>query len=261
MREATPRARLIAQTRVDYEELWEALHAEFGDAGAAWLDERRRHGVQDLVEFAGRWCYRSFAPGLNRNVRTVRRSQDAYLLNLLSSGHGSVLEHASFTFLFTGVSRVLTHELVRHRPGVAISQESQRYVRLDEELAAWTPEWVPAELRDRFAAFLDEAGKLQAELGTALGVDDDDATFAHRKKVTSFVRRVVPSGAATSLVWTANVRTLRHVIEARTAEGAEEEIRYLFSQVGRLCCRAAPDLFEDFAVDADGQWIPMWSKV
>ena len=80
--------------------------------------------AQVLVEAAGRRCYKSWAPGLNANVTKVREDSDAYLRNIVSVKHGSVLEHAQFTFALEGISRVVTHELVRHRVGVAISQES-----------------------------------------------------------------------------------------------------------------------------------------
>ena len=76
-----------------------------------------------LTKFAGQTCYMSFSP-----KRTLNKDADRYLTNIISSGHGSVLEHANFTFLLYGISRSLTHELVRHRAGMAYSQESQRYV-------------------------------------------------------------------------------------------------------------------------------------
>ena len=70
--------------------------------------------------------------GLNKNVSKVRTDHDEYLRNILKQRHGSVLEHVTYSFVFHNVIRVLTHELVRHRPGVAISQESMRFVRLDD---------------------------------------------------------------------------------------------------------------------------------
>ena len=85
-----------------------------------------------LVEFGGRSCYRSWEPGLNPNVRKIRTDQREYFANILRSGHGSVLEHANYSFALRNVSRVFTHELVRHRAGSAFSQESLRYVRLTD---------------------------------------------------------------------------------------------------------------------------------
>ena len=74
------------------------------------------------------------------------------------------------------------------------------------------------------------------------------------------MRRFAPEGVATGLVWTANVRTLRHTIEARTAEGAEEEIRLLFGKIGEMVREEAPALFGDYVVE-DGAWVPQWRKV
>ena len=68
-------------------------------------------------------CYRSWEPGLNPNVTRIRTDQAKYLENILASAHGSVLEHVSFTFVLHNVSRVFTHEVVRHRPGVAMWEE------------------------------------------------------------------------------------------------------------------------------------------
>lgn len=91
-----------------------------------------------LIELAGRRCYKSFVPGLNPNVTKVREGNDVYLDNIHGVAHGSVEEHPMFFFAFEGISRVFTHELVRHRAGVAISQESLRYVRL-EDVNYWIP--------------------------------------------------------------------------------------------------------------------------
>src|SRR5581483_8276869 len=84
---------------------------------------------ESLVEIAGRLCYRSFKPGLNPNVERVRSGNREYLSNILQQKHGSVLEHVTDSFIVTGISRVCTHELVRHRH-LSISQESLRYVRI-----------------------------------------------------------------------------------------------------------------------------------
>lgn len=92
------------------------------------------------------------------------------------------------------------------------------------------------------------------------GLDDEGVPFAEKKHKTSFMRRFAPEGVGTGLVWTANVRTLRQVIEARTAAGAEEEIRLVFSKVAELMRKEAPALFRDYVVE-DGTWIPKWRKV
>ena len=88
--------------------------------------------LEKLCEVYSRGCYKSFGAGLNPNVTKIREGNAEHLANVIKSAHGSVFEHAMINFAFCDVSRVFTHELVRHRVGVAISQESLRYVRLTE---------------------------------------------------------------------------------------------------------------------------------
>jgi thymidylate synthase (FAD) len=214
-----------------------------------------------LVEFAGRLCYRSWKPGLNPNVTKVRADHAGYLRNILKQGHGSVLEHVSWSFVFHNVSRVFTHELVRHRAGTAISQESMRYVRL-EDIGFWVPEWVDdPHVLEQISVFLARAEWLQRFLAIKFGLDDPGTPFSEKKHKTSFMRRFAPDGVATGIMWTANVRELRHVIEARTALGAEEEIRLVFAEVARIMKDEAPALFGDFTEQENGAWVPEWSKV
>lgn len=154
-----------------------------------------------------------------------------------------------------------THEIVRHRPGTAVSQESLRFVRLDE-LPFWFPEWAlqDAELMKRATALLTELEQFQLWMAGHFGLDDDAVKMHEKKAKTSFMRRFAPEGLATGLVWTANIRTLRHTIEARTDQGAEEEIRLVFGKIGEIMQAEAPALFGDYTV-TDGTWIPAWRKV
>jgi thymidylate synthase (FAD) len=260
MRTVEPEVFLVSRPELDYDELARYL-GEVG--GESWLERLDRGDLdaQNLAEFAGRLCYRSFEPGLNPNVVRIRDNQADYLRNILASAHGSVLEHLNFGFVLHNVSRVLTHELVRHRPGVAISQESLRFVRLDE-LPFWFPEWAreDPELMKRATAMLEQMEQFQGWMAEHFGLDEEGVKFAEKKHRTSFMRRFAPEGLATGLVWTANVRTLRHTVEARTAAGAEEEIRLLFQRIGELMVKEAPALFGDYTVE-DGAWVPGWRKV
>jgi thymidylate synthase (FAD) len=72
---------------------------------------------------------------------------------------------------------------------------------------------------------------------------------------------MMTAGLSTDIIWTANVRTLRHVIEMRTAEGAEEELRLVFDEIARIAQREAPLLFQDFTRSDDGSWVPTYRKV
>lgn len=260
MRQVTPEVRLIARPMIDVAAIREYVASVGGREWLSRLNEANPDG-QDLVEVAGRVCYRSWEPGLNPNVTRVRTEQDAYLQNVLASRHGSVLEHASYSFVFQDVSRVLTHEMVRHRAGTAVSQESMRFVRL-EELPFWFPEWVEEDevLHGKAVEMLRQLEAFQAWLAEHLQLDGEGSSFTYKKHMTSFMRRFAPEGVATTLVWTANVRTIRHVLEARTAPGAEEEIRLVFNRVGELMREELPFLFEDYTV-VDGTWTTEWPKV
>lgn len=253
-----PNVRLLVSPMVDYDEMGEYVGEVGGDG---WMDGVTDNDGQDLVEFAGRLCYRSWEPGLNKNVTRVRKNQEAYLANVLGAGHGSVAEHLNMTFLLTGVSRVFTHELVRHRAGSAFSQESLRFVRL-EELDFWFPEWAlkDRELTERSLGLLTQMEEHQAWMAQRFGLDKEGVDFAEKKAKTSFMRRFAPEGLATAILWTVNARALRHVLEVRTAEGAEEEMRLVFNRVGELVGEEWPALFRDFEI-INGAWVPKYRKV
>jgi thymidylate synthase (FAD) len=260
MHETTPSVFLISRPSLDLD----AIRAYLQDVGGlSWLELRLAddalNDAQTLVEFCGRACYRSWEPGLNPNVTRIREDQREYLANLLRSLHGSVLEHANFTFAFRNVSRVFTHELVRHRAGSAFSQESLRYVRLTDLGFR-----VPAALepiREQVVSLVEQLEEFQVTAAEALGLDDEGVPFSVKKEVTSALRRLAPIGLSTDIIWTANLRTLRHVIEMRTAPGAEEELRLVFDAVARVMREEAPSLFQDFAQDPDGSWVPEHRKV
>jgi thymidylate synthase (FAD) len=233
--------------------------------GESWLQRRLEESGEQpnagelLVEFAGRACYRSWEPGLNPNVSKVRTDQREYFANILRSAHGSVLEHANYSFALRNVSRTLTHELVRHRAGSAFSQESLRYVRLVDIGFRVPPSLEP--LRERVLAIVEQLEEFQVSAAQQLGVDAEGVPFHVKKEVTSALRRLAPIGLSTDIIWTANVRTLRHVIEMRTDQGAEEELRLVFDKVALLMQEQAPGLFQDFSRRDDGSWVPEHHKV
>jgi thymidylate synthase (FAD) len=262
MHETTPTVHLIARPSIDLD----GMRAYLDDVGgSSWLDRRLEEadGAPNpgelLVEFGGRACYRSWEPGLNVNVTRVRTDRREYLENILRSAHGSVLEHASYSFALRNCSRVLTHEIVRHRAGSAFSQESLRYVRLTDIGFRVPPALEP--VRDRVIAIVEELEEFQREAADALGLDEDGVPFHVKKEATSALRRLAPLGLSTDIIWTANLRTLRHVIEMRTDEGAEEELRMVFDEIARIMQREAPNVFQDFERDGAGCWRPRFHKV
>lgn len=248
-----PKVFLVGETRL----VEEGLQAFLRHTGAPEWTSDAPSDSELLCEVMGRLCYRSFQPGLNPNVTRIREGNAPYLANIVEVGHGSVLEHAMLNFIFADVSRVVTHELVRHRTGTAISQESLRFVRLDTLSA-----YVPLHIRESesgmevFVRTFEELERIQRELA-ALYAIDDEKKFDVKKKLTSAFRRMAPIGVATTIGWSCNFRTLRHVIEMRTDPHAEEEIRFLFGKVYHLVKDRYPNLFADYEeTDADGlPWI------
>ena len=262
MHDTSPTVHVLARPAIDVE----GMRAYLADVGGeSWLDRRLTESDGDpnagelLVEFGGRACYRSWEPGLNPNVTRVRTDQREYFENILRSAHGSVLEHSNYSFALRNVSRVFTHELVRHRAGSAFSQESLRYVRLTDIGFRVPPALEP--VRDQVLSIVEQLEEFQVEAAAKLGIDDDGIPFHVKKEVTSALRRLAPIGLSTDIIWTANVRTLRHVIEMRTAPGAEEELRMVFSDVAQIMQSEAPGLFQDFERDAEGCWVPRYRKV
>jgi thymidylate synthase (FAD) len=262
MHETTPDVFLIARPSIDLE----GMRAYLRDVGGeSWLERRveeadgKPNGGQMIVEFGGRACYRSWEPGLNPNVTRVRTDRREYFANILRSAHGSVLEHANYSFAIRNCSRVLTHELVRHRAGSAFSQESLRYVRLTDIGFRVPPALEP--VREQVLSIVEQLEEFQVEAAKRLGIDGEGVPFHVKKEVTSALRRLAPIGLSTDIIWTANARTLRHVIEMRTAEGAEEELRLVFDTVARIMLAEAPDLFQDFTRGEDGSWVPEHHKV
>ncbi len=93
-----------------------------------------------LIALAGKRCYMSFQPGLNPNVTKIRKDYVEYFDNILKSGHGSVLEHSSYSFAIENISRVFTAEMNRHRAGWAISEGSLRFIRFGDNIPFWMPD-------------------------------------------------------------------------------------------------------------------------
>lgn len=197
---------------------------------------------EKLAEFAGRLCYMS-----QRNP--AGRSTAEYLSNILKQGHGSVFEHAVFVLLIEGVSRSLTHELVRHRAGFGYSQLSQRYV--DESDSAFV--MPPAIQGDTVLeeAWQKQVGEAQESYVTAVERLIDryswiDDKIHRRKLAREAARSVLPNATETKIVVSGNVRAWRTMLELRLGEGAEREIRRLAVRVLGTLRATSPAFFADF---------------
>jgi thymidylate synthase (FAD) len=195
-------------------------------------------------------------------VKKIRKGNEEYIGNILNQKHGSVIEHGSTNWIIRDVSRVFTHELVRHRAGVAVSQESLRYVRMDD-FGLWMPNdpVLTPEIVAMCERKFEEDEYFCRALAANLGLDDPGCSFEYKKRWTSFIRRFAPQGMATTIGITINFRALRHVLEMRTSEAAEVEIRVVFDAIAREAVNRWPALMQDFAPNEKGEWVPKNSKV
>jgi thymidylate synthase (FAD) len=207
-----------------------------------WLGEST--DGERLAEFAGRLCYMSQKNPASRQTRD-------YLENIKKQGHGSVLEHANYSLLLEGVSRSLTHELVRHRAGFAYSQLSQRYVDESEAHFVVPPAIVGDDtLEKEWRAQMDGAQKTYVRLVEQLmerysWVGDK----VHRRKMArEAARGVLPNSTETKIVVTANARAWRTMLELRSSEGAELEIRRCAVAMLKLLSKETPAFFSDFEI-------------
>ncbi len=188
-----------------------------------------------LVYTACRTCYSELEPQeiFRRAVEgeVAPASMQRLISNVIESGHGSTIEHIVFTFALSGVSRTLSHQLVRHRAGVAFDQQSQRYVKYKGAatmLPATIAEGDP-ELRARYESQVDSALGLYGELLGA-GVPGEDARF------------VFPNATRTNLVMTTNLRALIHMSGLRLCTMAQWEIRRLFQLIRHEVFNVSPFL-------------------
>jgi thymidylate synthase (FAD) len=242
-----PRVYVLGRQTIDENELERFL----ADCGVTWASDSEVP-AEVICETAGRICYMSFArprPGGNA----------AYLAHIKEVGHGSVLEHAVWSFLITGVSRSLTHELVRHRAGWAYSQLSQRYV--DESIAEYVePDIIAsdAELHALWVQAIRAAHAAYVQLAELLHEKLNDPAFAarwlaesadrttRRKAARQAARSVLPNACETKIFVTANARALRHFLELRGSAAAEPEIRKLANRLLDILQQDAPNLFGDY---------------
>ena len=207
-----------------------------------WLGEST--DGERLAEFAGRLCYMS-------QKNPAKRATRDYLENIKKQGHGSVLEHANYSLLLEGVSRSLTHELVRHRAGFAYSQLSQRYVDESEANFVVPPAIIGDEtLEGQWRAQIEEAQRsyvrLVEQLMERYGWVADKV---HRRKMArEAARGVLPNSTETKIVVTGNARAWRTMLELRSSEGAELEIRRCAVAILQLLARETPAFFSDFEI-------------
>ncbi len=185
--------------------------------------------LEQVVAAAARLCYSPSS--IDKILERDPQEREALIAKVVSLGHFSVLEHASFTFGIEGISRACTHQLVRHRVA-SYSQQSQRYVSHKERFTAITPPSIAEhpDLENRYNALLEEIHQVYRELLEA-GIPAEDARF------------VLPNAAETKIVATMNARELHHFFNLRCCRRAQWEIRAMAREMLRLAKGAAPLLF------------------
>jgi thymidylate synthase (FAD) len=195
--------------------------------------------AEKVIEDAARTCYQSEDGG--SLLGTLIRK-------LIKSGHHSVLEHAYATFRINGVSRALTHQLVRHRL-CAFSQQSQRYVNEKQFNYVIPPSIIKVggdSAKKIFHSQMEEIQKMY-EYWKNLGIKNEDARF------------VLPNACHTEIVISANFREFRHIFEVRADKHAQWEIRFAAMKMLNSLYNKAPSIFEDLYVKffddpQSGEW-------
>jgi len=188
-----------------------------------------------LIYTACRTCYSELEPQEIFRKATLGEIDQAKMQRLISnvieSGHGSTIEHVVFTFGISGVSRTLSHQLVRHRAGVAFDQQSQRYVTY-KQAATMEPQTIvdgDPDLRERYEDQVAGSMALYGDL-VAAGIPGEDARF------------VFPNATRTNLVMTVNLRALIHMSGLRLCTMAQWEIRRLFQLIRHEIFQVSPFL-------------------
>ena len=188
-----------------------------------------------LIYTACRTCYSELLPediferATSGQVATDK--QQDLIRRVIESGHGSTIEHIVFTFAISGVTRTLSHQLVRHRAGVAFDQQSQRYLNYKRPsyMVPGSLADAPPDMRDRFVAEMDDSLAFYGEMLDA-GIPGEDARF------------VMPNATRTNLIMTANLRALIHMSGLRLCTMAQWEIRRLFQLIRHEIFAVSPFL-------------------
>lgn len=192
--------------------------------------------AQPVIEFAGRVCYHAFSC---KSAKTD--SAEGYIRNILDQKHFSVLEHSSFTFYLTGISRADSHEIVRHRH-FSFSQKSQRYVleKTPYEISVH-PAIYEAHAGDELDFFADEISQ---------GFDEAKDTYDNlrvlgltHKEASEAARQYIPNAAAVDMVVTGNARSWLEFISKRHHEAADRSLNYLAFQIWDILRKELPEVF------------------
>lgn len=243
-----PKVFLVGNTIVDQLGLSAYLEAtgneEFRDTYNVAL-EQGISSAEALCSMMAKLCYKSLRVGQNANISRVRGIKEN-LENCFDTGHGSILEHVMFNFVITDCSRVLTHELVRHRIGTAFSQTSGRYVVPIDEDGNGVLDFVMDPILEPVQQDIKNIIKLietrYKRMSDQMGLKNMK-NFGRKKKLTSALRRILPNGQSNEIGFSVNMRSIRHLVMMRTGRHSEWEIRLVFAQVYNLVKDKFPLVF------------------
>lgn len=237
----------------DWIEFNDHQHALIGHGtplGHLWADVSEPDSIERMIEFGGRHCYRAWDSG---------RERSEYIANIIDMQHGSVLEHATINWAIQGVSRSLSLELARHRVGIALSQESQRFVDAADIQFVVPPmvTWVGGgahspsdEIRgfhSQCLSSLAEYTRLQKAIVSEVKENSPNikSLTMIQKRANEAARAHLPNACETRFLWTTNMRLLRHFLWLRGGSGADLEIRRLAVELLHIAQTLAPSVFND----------------
>jgi thymidylate synthase (FAD) len=238
----TPKVYWTGYTEVNEEEILRYLR-DSGNLGF-WesISEARSQGISNaeiLCSMYAKLCYKSLTLGHNPNLTKIR-DIESNIKSTFEVGHGSVFQHVGFNFIAADVSRIFTHELVRHRAGTAFSQNSGRYIRLEEIDLVLDPILDPVkEDIQEVQSYLE---RKYLEMTQKIGLPEMK-DFTRKKKITSALRRIAPNGQANEIGFTLNLTSLRHTIMMRTSRHAEWEARFVFQEIYKILKDKFPTIF------------------
>lgn len=216
--------------------------------------------AERLIAHAGKGCYDSYGPD--------GRAISEHIAALVGSGHGSVLEHANVSLFLSGISRGLSHELVRHRH-LSFSQRSTRYTAEEGAAIVLEPYMAALHIKGKEGMTLDEAGivgnfiiscenaiQRYGEVVAWL-MEENPHSFRGkdvRKWARGIARQVLPHALETRVTVTGNLRSWRDFIEQRSSRHAEGEIRRLTRQIVKVIQPIAPEVFKDMQSTLQGDF-------
>ncbi len=246
------------------------MHHEY----AGWQRDYLARDGDSLPELMGRLCYGSFGE------RQGRVGAKTYMANVLEGGHGSVLEHASWSFVVCRAGRGFTHQMVRHRAGFAFSQESQHFIKYSADGEPGAPEaaacltGIPPSLHQQFLGDIEQSVRNYAALWADIRKSFPDDAKGLKKTVSGAARGLLPTALESRLGFTANARALRHfcILRGDWPDQTKPhpnvlEIRLVAVEIAFIMKNEAPALFQDIGINVGPDNLPFvyssenWDKV